>query len=284
MKLLILATFLFPSLAYAQAQVFPTRITLTEEAPSSYLNLRNSTGATQKYRIELASFKMQKDGSQKRVVDASNPLFEAIKFSPKSIEIQAGEKQVVRVMATAFEEIPEGDQVVYLHIVPESGDQSKNDDSTKPNGSMSLQAKIAVAVPIIVRQGPPKLDGKIAKIQAIFDKKGDLDVSFVLRNSTKYFLTGDLELFATDGKEEVLLSRVNGVSSYLPERTVNYKIGRTELDELGKNGENLRKIKGRYASNADSGSQFELIAEVDVSKKSERVVKKKKKPSKPQSR
>lgn len=261
MKYLLLLSIFFPLQLFAQAQVFPTRLTLSEETPSSYLNLKNASDKPQKYRIELAQFLMKKDGHMEKADVANNPLLETLKFSPKVIEVAPNEKQVVRVMVTGFENLGQGDYYIYLHFIPD-GETPAAGSAGKSN-KFTLQAKIAVAVPVIVRHGPSKVDGKLTDVAANKDNAGNINVSFKLTNSSKYFLTGDLEVVAISDKGEVSLSKVIGLSSYIPERIVTSTVSQKELTEK-LHGDTLKKIKVRYVSSTDSGGPFDLSGETDI--------------------
>lgn len=259
MKTLIYFFIFFPSIVLAQAQVFPTRLTLTEEAPSSYLNLKNTTASPQKYRIELAQYLMKKDGTVVKANVENNPLTEVLKFSPKVVELAPNEKQVVRVMATAFDDLTDGDYYVYLHFIPESGSASSSPTKAK----FSLQARIAVAVPVVVRHGTAKVDGKLTELKAANVKNGDLEVTFKLANSTKYFLTGNLDIIGVTDKGETVLSQTIGITSYIPSRTVKTSVTTKDVAEK-LNGESLKKVKVKFASNENSGTTFELLGEATL--------------------
>jgi P pilus assembly chaperone PapD len=255
---------LFPSLLWAQAQVFPTHLTLTEEAPSSYVNLKNTNEKPQKYRIELVQFLMNKDGSMSKSEKVSSALADILKFSPKEIEVAPNEKQVVRVMATSFDNLGDGENYIYLHFLPEADTTETEKGAEKSKGGkFNLQAKVAVAVPVVVRKGVAKFEGKLQNLKATTEGAGDLGVNFKLANASKFFLTGDLEVIGVTEKSEVPLSKVIGLSSYIPERAVSTKIAKDELNKKLA-GEPLKKIKVRYVSNAESAAPFELQSDADI--------------------
>lgn len=261
--LIVLSPF-FSQICFAQAQVFPTRLVLNEETPSSYLNLRNSSTKVQKFRIELAHFQMAKDGTQRRVTDAKNPLFEVIKFSPKTVEIQPNDKQVVRVMNTSFETLTDGDYVVYLHFIPES---SGSEAPKQDKGSFNLHARIAVAVPVIVRKGTAKLEAKLDSFVATRNAKGDVTISLDLSNRSPYFVNGDLEILADVDGKLTEIERYVGFSSYLPERSFKTSFTKEQIEQRLGPGATVKNLKLRYAANADSAAPFELVLNSNVSLK-----------------
>ncbi|WP_374029437.1 hypothetical protein [Bdellovibrio bacteriovorus] len=254
--------FFLPSLLFAQAQVYPTHLTLTEESPSSYLNLKNPTSETQTYKIELTYFKMKKDGSMRPDPSTSTTLTDILKFSPKSISLTPNEKQVIRVMVTSFDNLEDGESYVHLRFLPTQ--MKSGEEKNKTNGSsFSLTARIAVAVPIIVRKGAGTIAGEIKNLKATYDKQRNLTVNLSLKNTSKYFLHGDLDLFAITNKGEVSLDKVIGLSSYLPERSYAKRISSEELAKK-LNDERITKIKVSFKSNAESASTFDLSQETEV--------------------
>ncbi len=255
MKFIIFILLAVPTLVLAQAQVFPTRLTLTEETPSTYLTLKNPSGKTQKFKVEILELAMKKDGGVIPAKGQHNELIEGLKYSPKTVEIQPNDKQIVRVMMTSFDSLPDGENHVYLHFIP------VGDNEAKSEAKLSLQARIAVAVPVIVRRGSPRLDLKMKSPSAISDKKGNLKVSFEVTNTTKYYVTGDLEVFAVTPKGEISLSKVLSISSYIPSRIVTVDIPKESLIEKA-GSEDVTKFKVKYASNEDSAAPFELVSEV----------------------
>jgi P pilus assembly chaperone PapD len=276
MKIIFALSFLLPCLAWSQVQVFPTHLTLTEEAPSSYLNLRNANNKDQTYKIELIYYSMAKDGSMAQDPKHESKLTEFLKFSPKSISLKAGEKQVVRVMLTSFDELTIGEHHMHVRFVPESEKSETKDAAKKSASSMSLQAKIAVAVPVIVRKGEGKLEPSLAGLKATTDTKDDLSISVQLKNSTPFYLYGDMELIALTEKGETTLDKIIGVGSYIPERAFTKSYSKKEWEEKT-GGAKINKIKVSLKANSESAAPFDLSSETEVTKGSQG---KKKTPSK----
>ncbi len=279
-----------------QAQVFPTHLTLTEAAPTSHLNLRNSSSNTQAYRIDLVHFRMDAQGNMRRLNEQKTFLQENLKYSPKTVEVAPGAKQVVRLMLPSFEGLTDGEHSVYLHVVPMNSQSEAQSKSTqkKVGAAMSLQAKIAVAIPVVVRVGEPKFGGEISDFSAALTSDSALKVRLKLKNSTRYFLTGDLEITGITPAGEISLQKILGVSSYVPERyyestitkgaavlpvqSPNSKAAEQRADDnqsadvepesgptlgqtLGSASlAEIRSVRVRYVANSESGVPFELTA------------------------
>lgn len=264
----LLSLFVFPFQATAQVQVFPTYMTLSDEKISAHLNLRNSTTEPQTYKIEYAYFKMLKNGSFVKEKLPDDGVSEIIKFSPKKVRLLPGAKQVVRVMLTDLSTLSDGEKYLHLRFVPDTDEEDDaKKEKSKERTSFKLQAKIAVAVPIIVRKGKGNFAGTVSQIKADKDKSGDLNVSLMLKNTGPYYLHGDLEIFGVSGDSEVPLDKIVGLSSYIPERTFQKNYTSRELAELSQ-GKSFDKIKVIFKSNADSAAEFSLVNNVDIQAKS----------------
>lgn len=260
---LTLLSFAFPSIVFAQVQVFPTHVTLSEETPSSYVTLKNATEDEQTYSVELTTFRMDKDGSLRTSKGAPNEIADIIKYSPKSVTLSAGEKQIVRIMATTFDNLEDGERYIHIRFLPVSK-QTKSSDTKKASSSFSLRAKIAVAVPIVVRKGPGSVSGEIKNFTATFDAKNNLDVGFSLKNKSKYYLYGDLDIIAMTDDGEKELGKVIGLGSYIPERQFKKTFSVSDLQEKIVD-KKIKKVKVIYKSNGDSAAPFELVSETEIS-------------------
>lgn len=265
MKLIIFLFLSLPQIIFAQAQVFPTHITLTEDAPSSYLNLRNSTTGVQTYKVELVRFDMAKDGTLSINPKAESNLTDIIKFSPKSITVPPGDKQVVRVMVTTFEELSLGEHHLHVRFVPEAQKDANQDGAGKSRSSMSLQARIAVAVPIVVRKGEGKLQASLEKVKATVDAKDDVTVSMQIKNSSPFYIYGDMEIIGIADKSEFSLDKIIGVGSYISDRALTKVLTKKDIEEKS-GGAKIAKIKVLFKSNTESAAPFDLVGESDITK------------------
>lgn len=238
----------------AQVQVFPTRITLTDQRPSSYLNLQNSSSASETYHLELVEFPPKPDGqfAAPRPPGADHPLKDRIKFSPALASLAPGEKQVVRLMSLQASELKTGEYVLYLRAAPEG---ERNDGEKAPG--FHLNAKIAVAVPVIVRRGDVKVEPTIT--QATYETHDNqTHFHFELHKTGNGFAHGDLEILARkkDATEPVSVATVRGLSSYLDSRRVEQTVSEKETSSAV--GGEVAEWLYTFKSNSDSASPFSL--------------------------
>lgn len=266
MKIYLILVLLFYSyFANSQVQVFPTRLTLSDQTRSSYLNLRNTQNKSETFEIELVQYKMKQDGSytKSESIPQDHPLLERLKFSPKTVQLGPGEKQVVRVMVSDFDEMQDGEYYLHLQAVPQKSENERSEKESK-KASMQLNARIAVAIPIVVRKGklisarPEIMNASYFRL-----KNGDLQLRMDIKKSGIGFVIGDLEIFSK--KQNILksLSVVKGISSYIEQRGFQHLIENNLLKDFVELENN--KIKSEliyiFKSNQDSTEPFELTGE-----------------------
>lgn len=239
-KIIAVLGFLFATNAQANLQVFPTRVLLTEKERVAQLSVRHSGATPMKYRISAAFFRMAEDGSMTRV-EKTEPTDkyagEYFRFSPREVELAPDVEQVVRIIMTKPAELPAGDYRAYLYfegmdeVAPPKESEAKSNEAR-----MQLKARMAIAIPVIVRSGEVKVEPKLADLNVteMPDKTKGFKVE--LAQEGNGFVHGDFFSFFTpkDGPE-MPIGRVNAVSSYLPKRTVSFGFNLVEHPEL-KNG------------------------------------------------
>lgn len=261
--------------AFAQLQVYPTHLTLTPENSATYLNLKNNGGEAKTFEISLVRFEMQPDGSMLKNEMVPREVGEVLKFSPKKVTLAAGEKQVVRVMATTFDGLAEGESYVHLHFVPEVSSSPSPDEKAKvKNNQFALQARVAVAVPVIFRKGKGIIEAQLEDLTVSENENHDWILRFLLKKKGAFFLFGDLEILAVvetakDSEanlgppEELSIAHIVGLGSYLPERYVEQRIRKEDWEKKSE-GRRISQIKVRYHSNDESAAAFDLSREYAV--------------------
>ena len=86
--------------AFAELQAVPSRILLTESDPTAQISIRERGEKAVRYRIEVAYYKMKKDGSIEQIPD---PLLgfrsaaDYFRFSPHQITLEPNVEQIVRL-------------------------------------------------------------------------------------------------------------------------------------------------------------------------------------------
>ena len=233
--LVILALSLLPLSAFGDIQVFPLRVMLTEKQKSAQLTIRHTGAKPTRYKISVVYYKMAIDGS---VLKADPPeqqdksAAQFFRYSPKEITLDPNVEQVVRIMTRPLARVSEGEYRAHLHF-------EAMDESTDPaapgtqqgESAMQLKARIAVAIPIIVRKGNPALTVKLSDLKIEKTPDGKPTFSAMLFKEGDAFAYGDFELrLKTKKGVEKVVGEVKGISSYIPNRKIQYPIEASKLE------------------------------------------------------
>lgn len=224
--------------AFANLQVFPTRVLLTDQQRSAQISLRHQGKVATKYKIEAVYYKMLPNGTMEKVSEpkkAEQTAVDFIRFSPRQVVLEPNIEQVVRILLRAPADLQEGEYRAHLYF--EGFDEEETVDKTRPvegnTAHMSLKAKMAVAVPVIVRKGNPTVQAELRNLKVAVDETGKLAYTVEMDRKGKSFIYGDLRvLFTPDGATSAkVVGEAIGVSSYIPTRTFTYPL---TVETLGK--------------------------------------------------
>ena len=225
--------------SHAALQVFPIRIHLSDSKRVAQVSLRHSGSKPTEYKITSVFYRMKPDGSMEVVSDPKpeeRSAIPMIRFSPRQTVVPPKEEQIVRVMLDKVKDIPDGEYRAHLHFEPTSeSEDSQVSVSKSEKVSLRLEARMAVAVPVIFRHGKPTFEVKLSDFQLI--QMPDKKPGFSLRMASdgNAFPFGDFEVFLQpkSGGDEKQIGVVRGVASYLPQRKVAYPLTSDEKLDPG---------------------------------------------------
>lgn len=253
------ALLLFSTYIWADLLVYPTRAVISQRQRVVNLTLRNTGTKPETYKMSLVFYRMAPKGSLELVENPKPEERSAVKllrFSPRRTTLTPNLEQVVRVMLGGVGNLAEGDYRAHIHFeptdAPDEGEPSREVTARNESGiSMKLQAKVAVAVPIIYRQGNPKAEVQLARPRLVpaADKK-EKAVAFQMMTKGTGFPYGDfLVTFVPKGGDPVTVGELNGVSSYLPDREVVVNLTAPKEVKLSKG---ILKVEFREAERKES--------------------------------
>jgi hypothetical protein len=231
--IIVLAT----STVSATLQVFPTRVLLTEKTPSAHLTIRHKGSKPTNYKIKTVFYKMKPDGSMLMINDAKprESAVELIRFSPRTVQLKPDEEQVVRLLAYNTKTLEDGEYRAHLYF--ESMDNHDDfpvaSNSSGGAAQFFLKARLAVAIPIIIRHGQVIAEAEISQVKIVKRADGKWGFALKLHKLGEGNLYGDLKInvVGRDGTVKQV-GTVNGVSSYIPERIVDFELSEQNEEVL----------------------------------------------------
>lgn len=223
LSLLAAAQAAIPTTASAELLIAPTRIVLDPTERSTELVVVNKGGEEAAFRISLENRRMNLDGSMEEVsedaelLEGENFAKDFIRFSPRRIVLEAGERQTVRVSARLEADMEPGEYRSHLRLqgAPLSAGRTLQSATSTESGDLSIQliAIRSITIPVIMRVGQLDADVQIESVD-IRDTDAEDETLLVARltrtgNRSTY---GDIKIFSSDQVEPVYFAR--GIALY----------------------------------------------------------------------
>lgn len=227
-NILLVALALAPD-AMAALQVFPTRVTLSEKKRVAHLSLRHTGTKPGRYNISAVFYRMNPDGNLVPVTDAKDeerPAMKLIRFSPRKAVIPPNKEQIIRVIFSGPKSLPEGEYRAHIHFEPLDPPETPTAAPTKQGQiSMAVAARIAVAVPVLYRQGNPEFKASLSDLGLLRLPDNTPAFRLQLASEGKAFAFGDFFAFFTPkGGQPQSVGVVRSVANYTKTRLVQFPL------------------------------------------------------------
>ncbi|GJL77921.1 MAG: hypothetical protein NPINA01_09100 [Nitrospinaceae bacterium] len=245
-------------------QVIPTRIVFDGRKRSAQVNVINNGVEPATYRISFKNMRMKEDGSYEDIEKAlPNEKFaeDLIRYSPRQVEIQPGESQIVRLLLRKKRGLPPGEyrsHMLFRAIPPEtSGKSIESLAGEKGEIKIQLIPIFGITIPVIVRHGKGSATAGMEDLEVNDPKKPGKSPMLTLRLNRQgnRSLFGDMtaKFKPENGGDELEIGRVNGVAVFTPNksRIVSLKLSPPEGVEL-KRG----LLQVVYRENPDDGDKI----------------------------
>ena len=222
------------------------------------------------YRISAVFYRMNPDGSV-ALAESPSPdersAVPLIRFSPRQVTLSPGSNtdQTVRVRYAGPTDLEEGDYRAHIHFEPLPQETAtKPDEAKKDKITMKLQVRLAVAVPVLYRQGNPTtkvaLSGlKVAQSKEPAEAAKELAFDADMEAVGKAFAFGNIFAFfvpADPKATPIPVGAVRSLASYIPKRHLHYPLSPPE-------GLALKKGKLRLEFREPEENGGELLAQTE---------------------
>ncbi len=206
-----------PKQASADLLVSPLRVSFEGRERSKTVTLINQSTEQRVYRIEWLENAMNERGNYDRL-EGELPAdhkgaSDLIRFSPRQITLNPGERQVVRLAVRKPATIEDGEY--RSHMVFKQLADIEDASSHKGLG-VKLFVNISVSIPVIVRHGETSINAKIESIEKKYDQNVEAH-GFALKLSRKGSASsyGSLRVYDVNDKlRQRPLAQLNNVSIF----------------------------------------------------------------------
>lgn len=159
--------------AAAEAQLFvhPTLVMLSEGKRSERLHIVNQGDATGVFELAWVDYAMTREGGLSVVDEIAAPSWSLqpfVRYSPRRVTLRPGETQIVKIALRAGGDVAEAEYYSHLRVVTLQDDvdaAAKGDPA--PTGSVTVEARTAIAVPVIWRNS--QAESRAAIESAVFE-------------------------------------------------------------------------------------------------------------------
>lgn len=248
--------------------VTPTRIVLEGRERTAEVTLLNQGTERATYRITFRRMRMTETGKLEEITDtAPEGMYadEFVRYSPRQVDLQPGESQVVRLLVRKPPDLRPGEyrsHLLFRAVPPEDAGADIEQLQGEGDGiSIRLIPVFGISIPVIVRHGaleaaanvtdivvhPASSPGESPMLDAIIERMGDES------------LYGDLQVeFMRDSGGKVEVGQLRGVAVYTP---LGYRLVQMKLSPP--EGVQLRGGHLRVAYHASDDSET-VLAEAEV--------------------
>ncbi|HOX26182.1 MAG TPA: hypothetical protein PLL30_08530 [Candidatus Krumholzibacteria bacterium] len=210
--------------------VAPSRIVLDGSARAATVFLSNRSNEAETYRISLAFYRMEEDGTMVRVdslaTGAENFAAGVLRYSPRRVVIPGGGSQTVRLLVRRPADRDVDDQEFRAHLsicsvptVPRLREIEEVIPDVPEDGFVARPvASVETLVPVIIRFGHPEARLGISAATILDQGAGERRaVTFSLDRSGQRSLYGDLTVTHVDPLgRETRLYYGRGIAVYTP--------------------------------------------------------------------
>ena len=234
--------------------LFPKRIVLNGRRQIEQIGLYNKTANEGDYEIKFVDMAMTPEGN---LVEFGNGLSEAdrarvatasefLRYSPRRVALKGGESQLVRVMARAPAELPDGEYRSHFLVtsVPDvTGGLSIEDAlaGENPDGiGVIIRPRFGISIPVIVRVGQTTLEVGISDPALLRDEQGNQAIGLTLTRTGNRSAFGDIVIEASGRGDPVAVVRGIGIYPEVGQRKVLIPVEPDENGPVIKPGMKLR--------------------------------------------
>lgn len=242
----------------SRVDILPRKIVIEDRTRSGDITLLNMGEKTIIVRVELLSYRQNPDGTYEHLDGPLNPAFvpeNVVRFSPRQFTLPAGGRQKVRFSVQKPMDLPEGEY--RFHVKATSFDEGEFSVRRQPaakGSSIGIKTNVAVAIPVVVRQGQLTTGAKISNVSfvpAAQSGKNKPALKMDIARTGTAGVMGTLIAYGEGGKEIGRISNLN-VFSEVQSRNVLLP-----LDEVP-----AGKIRIQYVNDFDDkGILDELVLE-----------------------
>lgn len=251
---IFLCLLLFSSFAFSNLLIHPTRVNLTSNDRTFVMTVGNTANVKATYELSWAEKRALPQGGYEslngEVDKPATALSDMVRFSPRRVTLEPGERQSVKLLLRRARGLSEGEFRSHLQFkaVPNAS-QAVN----KPAASTALKVNVVLnfAIPVVLQVGDYDANISVNSAAIAINNESGVVATTLLRNG-KHSTWGDIEVYwRPEGGKESLLAKSGGVNVWAEINTLTQELPLIQRNFKPSDGE-LRIIYkgvGPFANN-----------------------------------
>lgn len=218
--IILLAFVLLGQTAQANLLVSPTRLAFEGKDRVKDLVLINVSDKPRSYRIEWQENRTNERGKYIAIAqdDLTFASSEFIRYSPRQVSLQPGERQVIKLMLRRKGNMTLAEYRSHLKVTalpPETSEAEKKLKTEKSGIGFKIDVLTSYTLPVIVRTKPADARVTIDSVSINVDQSNQASFEIDLRKRGDSSVSGELNIFLTpDGMQEQRVGILRGVNIF----------------------------------------------------------------------
>lgn len=143
-----------PAFAEGVLYVSPLRVEVKPNEQTTTLSVTNKSAGTKRYNVTAIDQTMTADGVTQTVDNFEYSAKRMMRFMPRRIVLEPGQRQMVRVMIRRPNGLPDGDYHTHLLFEEEQPSVTASVSETLEKGfKLDIGAVYSVAIPVVIQHG-----------------------------------------------------------------------------------------------------------------------------------
>lgn len=251
-----------PAFAEGVLYVSPLRVEVKPGEQTTTLSVTNKAAITKRYNVTSLDQVMNADGVTETVDNFEFSAKRMMRFMPRRIVLEPGQRQLVRVMIRRPGGLPDGDYHTHLLFEEEQPSVSASVSETLDKGfKLNMGAIYSVAIPVVIQHGDVTSTIALGDVSVVRKAENGAPNGYILavvNRGGNAEATGFLTVKSADDKMTDLVSP-RRVRVYREANTVNLRL---PLNEFGASYKGSAKVLFKRDNLPDSAVIGERVLEI----------------------
>ena len=250
---LLISILTLPTQALARIDIVPQKIIIDPRDRNSEFTILNLFNTTGKFRVDIVSYKQDKNGIYKKMEAPLDVTFDPkkiVRFSPRQFEIAPNGRQKIRLSIRKPGDLSDGEYRFHIKAI-RFADSNSNEENT-----VNLSMNMGVTIPVVVRHGKIFNKSKLTNASYIppqQSNKNRPEVHLEIERNGNISSIGSLDVYQKEQGQEKKIGTITNANVFTE---IDKRYFQIPLTEQPNNNSNLIV---RYSDGKKKGITFDEI-------------------------